>query len=100
MPGMLARMSALARNFSSAAMIVSTKSAIRASLQFGQVCNSGKVAFDLAQTSFYLPGQQAVGCGRRSCFGSCSIFDQRLPRRCQLLDNVKGLTRCRIRLQL
>jgi hypothetical protein len=36
MPGMLARMSALARNFSSAAMIVSTKSAIRASLQFGK----------------------------------------------------------------
>jgi hypothetical protein len=29
MPGMLARMSALARNFSSAAMVVSTKSAIR-----------------------------------------------------------------------
>jgi hypothetical protein len=36
MPGMLARMSALARNFSSAAMVVSTKSAIRASLQFGK----------------------------------------------------------------
>jgi hypothetical protein len=35
-PGMLTRMSALARNSSSVAMIVPTKSAIRASLQFGK----------------------------------------------------------------
>jgi len=64
------------------------------------VCNLGKVAFDLPQTSLYLLGQQAMGCGRKACFDRSAVFDPRLTRRRQLFKIMKGFTLWLIRLQL